>query len=92
MIADLQVALFNAMNDNDLKRARQVNDCLYPLAQAFYRAPVLDMPNRMKVCLELLGRIDRAVVRPPLMPLSSAEIDEMRIALVASGLLAGSGR
>ena len=92
MIADLQVALFNAMHDNDLQRARQINDCIYPLAQAFYRAPFLDMHNRMKVCLELLGRIDRAVVRPPLMPLSSAEIDEMRTALVASGLLSGSGR
>ena len=75
-----------------MQRARQVNDQIYPLAQAFYQAPFLDMHNRMKVCLELLGRIDRAVVRPPLMPLSSAEIDEMRIALVASGLLSGSGR
>ena len=92
VIADLQVALFEAIQANDLQTARQVNDCIYPLAQAFYRAPFLDMHNRMKVCLELLGRIDRAVVRPPLMPLSSAEIDEMRTALVASGLLSGSGR
>jgi len=44
----------------------------------------------MKVCLELLGRIDRAVVRPPLMPLSSAEIEELKTALVASGLMLGT--
>ena len=92
MIADLQVALFNAVEANDLQRARQVNDQIYPLAQAFYRAPFLDMHNRMKVCLELLGRIDLAVVRPPLMPLSSAEIDELRTALEASGLLSGPER
>ena len=91
VIADLQVALFNAIVTNDLHRARQVNDQIYPLAQAFYRAPFLDMHNRMKACLELLGRIDCAVVRPPLIPLSSAEIEELKTALVASGLMLGNG-
>jgi 4-hydroxy-tetrahydrodipicolinate synthase len=87
VIADLQVALFEAIQANDLAAARAANDRIYPLAQAFYRAPFLDMHNRMKVCLQLLGRIDAAVVRPPLMPLTSAEIEELKAALVASGLL-----
>lgn len=87
VIPELQVALFNAIQANDLRKARAVNDRIYPLAQAFYRAPFLDMHNRMKVCLELLGRIDTAVVRPPLMPLTSAEIDQLRTALVVSGLI-----
>ena len=89
-IAELQVALFNAIQAGDLQRARQVNDQIYPLAQAFYQAPFLDMHNRMKVCLELLGRIDCAVVRPPLMSLSLAEIEELKTALVASGLMSGT--
>ena len=87
VIADLQVALFEAIQANDLAAARAANDRIYPLAQAFYRAPFLDMHNRMKVCLQLLGRIDAAVVRPPLMPLTSAEIEELKAALLASGLL-----
>jgi 4-hydroxy-tetrahydrodipicolinate synthase len=87
VIADLQVALFEAIQANDLAAARAANDRIYPLAQAFYRAPFLDMHNRMKVCLQLLGRIDAAFVRPPLMPLTSAEIEELKAALVASGLL-----
>jgi 4-hydroxy-tetrahydrodipicolinate synthase len=87
VIADLQVALFEAIQANDLAAARVANDLIYPLAQAFYRAPFLDMHNRMKVCLQLLGRIDAAVVRPPLIPLTSAEIEELKAALVASGLL-----
>jgi 4-hydroxy-tetrahydrodipicolinate synthase len=87
VIADLQVALFEAIQANDLAAARAVNDRIYPLAQAFYRAPFLDMHNRMKVCLQLLGRIDAAVVRPPLMPLTSAETEDLKAALVASGLL-----
>ena len=87
VIADLQVALFEAIQADDLATARAANDQIYPLAQAFYRAPFLDMHNRMKVCLQLLGRIDAAVVRPPLMPLTSGEIEELKVALVASGLL-----
>ena len=87
VIADLQVALFEAIQADDLVTARAANDQIYPLAQAFYRAPFLDMHNRMKVCLQLLGRIDAAVVRPPLMPLTSGEIEELKMALVASGLL-----
>jgi len=87
VIADLQVALFQAVQNNDLKTARAVNDRIYPLAQAFYRPPFLDMHNRMKVCLEMLGRIDAAVVRPPLMPLEEGEVAELKAALIASGLL-----
>ena len=90
VIADLQVALFEAIQANDLAAARAANDRIYPVAQAFYRAPFLDMHNRMKVCLQLLGRIDAAVVRPPLMSLTSAEIEELKAALVASGLLPDS--
>ena len=81
-------SVYYAVKNNDLERARAVNDLIYPLAQAFYKAPFLDMHNRMKACLNLLGRIDSTTVRPPLMPLSNAEINELKSALIASGLLA----
>ena len=45
------------------------------------------MHNRMKEALVLLGRLPRAVVRPPLMKLGAAEIERIRQALVAAGLL-----
>ena len=86
VIADLQVELFNAMQRDDLALARAVNDRIYPLAQAFYRAPFLDMHNRMKECLVLLGRLDQAVVRPPLQKLEEDEIARLQQALVAAGL------
>lgn len=86
VIADLQVALFEAMRRDDMPAARAVNDRIYPLAQAFYAPPFLDMHNRMKECLVLLGRLPRAVVRPPLMKLSAAEIDGLRTALAAAGI------
>jgi len=87
VIADLQAALFRAVQRNDLEEARRLNDRIYPLARVFYAEPWADMHNRMKEALVLLGRLPRAVVRPPLVKLGRAEIDRIRAALVEAGLL-----
>jgi 4-hydroxy-tetrahydrodipicolinate synthase len=87
VIADLQSALFQAVRANDLSEARRLNDRIYPLARVFYCDPWSDMHNRMKEALVLLGRLPRAVVRPPLVKISRAEIDRIRAALVEAGLL-----
>jgi 4-hydroxy-tetrahydrodipicolinate synthase len=93
VVPDLQAALFDAVWRNDLAEARRLNDRIYPLAQAFYRPPWSDMHNRMKAALVLLGRLPRAVVRPPLCKLQDAEIASIRVALIAAGLLQeGHGR
>jgi 4-hydroxy-tetrahydrodipicolinate synthase len=91
VIPDLQVELFEAVQAKDLARAQAVNDRIYPLAQAFYTPPFLDMHNRMKECLVMLGRLEKAVVRPPLMKLGKVELDRLRAALIASGLLGADG-
>jgi 4-hydroxy-tetrahydrodipicolinate synthase len=88
VIADLQAALFSAVQAGDLAAARGLNDRIYPLARAFYSEPWSDMHNRMKEALVLLGRLPRAVVRPPLVKLGRAEIDRIKAALVEAGLLA----
>jgi 4-hydroxy-tetrahydrodipicolinate synthase len=87
VIADLQAALFRALQSNDLAEARRLNDRIYPLARVFYAEPWADMHNRMKEALVLLGRLPRAVVRPPLVKLGRGEIDRIRAALVEAGLL-----
>lgn len=86
VIADLQAALFQAVKANDLARAKQLNDRIYPLAQAFYADPFVDMHNRMKEALVILGRIPCAAVRPPLVKVSDAEIARIRDALEQSGV------
>src|SRR3984885_3319270 len=91
VIADLQAALFRAVKANDLAAARRINDRIYPLARVFYADPWVDMHNRMKEALVLLGRLPRAVVRPPLVKLARAEIDRIRAALLEAGLLAAKG-
>jgi 4-hydroxy-tetrahydrodipicolinate synthase len=87
VVADLQVELFRAIQAGDLPRARAANDRLYPVQQAFYADPFVDMHNRMKEAAVLLGRIPKAVVRPPLMKLSPAEIAGIRGAFVQAGVL-----
>ena len=85
--ADLQADLFEAVQQGDLARARAINDRLDPLVRVFYAPPFVDMHNRMKEALALLGRIPAAHVRPPLTPVSDEERARIRLALKVSGLL-----
>jgi len=87
IIPDLQAQLFAAVQNGDLATAQALNDRIRPISQAFYAPPFLDMHNRMKEAAVMLGRQQRAVVRPPLMKVSDAELATIRDALVASGLL-----
>jgi 4-hydroxy-tetrahydrodipicolinate synthase len=51
------------------------------------RYPFIDMHNRMKEALVLLGNLPRAVVRPPLVKISDAETARIRNALIEAGRL-----
>jgi 4-hydroxy-tetrahydrodipicolinate synthase len=92
VIADLQSAMFKVVQANDLAEAKRLNDRIDPLMRAFYADPFVDMHNRMKEALVLLGRLPRAVVRPPLVKLEAAEIARIRQALIEAGLLDAQGR
>ena len=87
VIAELQVKLFSAVRNSDLKTAKAIHDRIAPTAEVFYSEPWVDMHNRMKEALVLLGKLPRATVRPPLAKLAQAEIERIRAALVAAGLL-----
>lgn len=86
VIADLQVALWEAVQAKDLKRAQLLNDRIYPTVEVFYADPFVDMHNRMKEALHILGRLPEAYVRPPLVKPSAAEIERIRAAMSKAGL------
>ncbi len=86
VIADLQVELWQAVQTNDMARARAANDRIYPLAQSFYADPFIDMHNRMKQALTMLGRIPCAAVRPPLVTPRDSDIAAIKKALEQSGV------
>jgi 4-hydroxy-tetrahydrodipicolinate synthase len=87
VIADLQARLYRAVKLNDLAEARRLNDRIYPMARVFYADPFVDMHNRMKEALVQLGKLPRAVVRPPLVKITDAEIVRIRDALMEAELL-----
>src|SRR5436190_2463866 len=87
VIPDLQAQLFGAVRNNDLAEARALNDRIEPLMRVFYADPFVDMHNRMKEALVLLGRLPRAYVRPPLVKIGRPEIARIRGGLIAAGLL-----
>jgi 4-hydroxy-tetrahydrodipicolinate synthase len=87
VIADLQVALFSAVQAKDLVTAQALADRIYHTTQVFYCDPFGDMHNRMKEALVLLGRQDGpAVIRPPLMKITEVEIARIAEAMGAAGI------
>lgn len=88
VIAHLQVALFQAVQAGDLGKAQTINEQIYPTVRAFYDSPLFDQHNRMKEALVILGRLERAVVRPPLVKLTAEEIAKIGHFLELAGLRA----
>jgi 4-hydroxy-tetrahydrodipicolinate synthase len=86
--ADLQASLYAAVKAGRLEEARAINERLTPLVNVFYAPPFVDMHNRMKEALALLGRIPAAHVRPPLTPVSDDERHRIRLALRETRLTA----
>lgn len=76
-----------AVQSGNLAEARKINDSIVPIVQAFYCPPFLDMHNRMKECLLMLGRVEKCHVRPPLVKLTAIEIEKLRRVLIETGLL-----
>ena len=86
VIADLQVALFNAIQEGRLDIAKDLNERIRATADVFYADPFVDMHNRMKVALVALGRIPSAAVRPPLVTPDSAEKLRIADAMTLAGI------
>ena len=92
VIAELQARLYRAIQADDLAGARELNTRIRATSTVFYADPRTDMHNRMKEALVLMGKLRCAAVRPPLVKLSGEEIQRIKQALIAVGLLAEDGR
>lgn len=88
-VPDLIVELVEAMRVQDLKRAVEVYDRIYELKHAVYKMgePSSTAHARMKEAMFQRGLIDNAIARPPVMPLSDADKEEIRRGLLSVGLI-----
>jgi 4-hydroxy-tetrahydrodipicolinate synthase len=91
LIPELIYELMAAMQADDLGRAREVNERIWPVKEAVYGAgePSGDAHARMKEGLALRGVFRSALVRPPVLPPSAEDVAAMAAALEASGVSRG---
>ncbi len=88
LIPELTVELFEAMQADDLPRARRANDRIWPVKEAVYGSgePSGDAHARLKEGMALRGLFRSSLVRPPVLKPSAADVATVRAALEASGL------
>lgn len=88
LIPELTFELMDAMQADDLPRARRANERIWPVKEAVYGAgePSGDAHARMKEGLALRGLFRSALTRPPVLPPSAEEVAAMKAALEASGV------
>ncbi len=82
-----QVTMFEARRRGDEAQARALGQRLQALADVVFAPPVTDYRARTKEVLVMLGVLECAAVRPPLLPIDDGERARLRIALQAAGLL-----
>jgi dihydrodipicolinate synthase/N-acetylneuraminate lyase len=82
-----QVDMIEAWNDGRIDDARALGRRVQRLADVVFARPVGDYRVRLKECLRILGVIEAANVRRPLMPLGDAERAHLADVLVEVGLL-----
>jgi 4-hydroxy-tetrahydrodipicolinate synthase len=84
-----QVEMLAKVCAHDYDSAQALGARLQPLADTIFAPPVVDYRARTKEALVMLGVLDRADVRPPLLPVDDRERAIIRAGLQRAGLLAG---
>lgn len=82
-----QAAMIQAWKVGDHQEALRLGARIQRLADVVFSAPVANYRARLKEVLVMLGVIESAYVRPPLMPVPPPERDLLKRTLVEVGLL-----
>ena len=88
VIPAMTYQLMAAMQADDLRLAREINERIWPIKEAVYGSgePSGDAHARMKEGMALRGLFRSALVRPPVLPPSAEDVAAMAAALEASGV------
>jgi 4-hydroxy-tetrahydrodipicolinate synthase len=87
IMVDEQVLMIEAWRDGRIDDARELGRRVQRLADVVFEAPVANYRVRLKESLRLLGVLDDASVRPPLLALDDAEKARLSDVLAEVGLL-----
>jgi 4-hydroxy-tetrahydrodipicolinate synthase len=83
-----QVDMIRAWQEGRTDDAKALGRRVQRLADVVFAAPVGDYRVRLKECLRILGVLESATVRQPLLPISDAEREHLTAVLKEVGLLA----
>ena len=83
-----QVDMIRAWQEGRTEEAMVLGRRVQRLADVVFAAPVGDYRVRLKECLRILGVLESAYVRQPLLPISDAEREHLTAVLKEVGLLA----
>lgn len=91
VIPELIAELVQHVENDDLKRAREVNDRIFHVRQAVYGPgePTGAAHARSKEFLKQLGRISNAAARPPVLPIPAEDVAVVREAIQKAELQRG---
>jgi 4-hydroxy-tetrahydrodipicolinate synthase len=82
-----QVDMIDAWNDGRIDEARALGKRVQRLADVVFARPVGDYRVRLKECLRILGVLENAHVRRPLLPIADREREFLGRVLAEVGLL-----
>ena len=82
-----QVDMITAWQDGRIDDAKALGRRVQRLSDVVFAAPVGDYRVRLKECLRILGVLESATVRQPLLPISDAEREHLTAVLKEVGLL-----
>ncbi len=85
-----QVDMIRAWQEGRTDDAMALGRRVQRLADVVFAAPVGDYRVRLKECLRILGVLESATVRQPLLPISDAEREHLTAVLKEVGLLTSS--
>jgi 4-hydroxy-tetrahydrodipicolinate synthase len=89
MVAE-QVEMIEAWRAGEIDRARELGARVQRLADVVFARPVANYRARLKEALVMLGVLENAYVRPPLIPIGDGERRLLRETLEEVGLLTGA--
>lgn len=79
--------LYESVKAGDMARAQSIHYELEPMLDVIYQEPKHDASIRLKVALELRGRLPTSIPRKPAVPIPEREIEEIEAMLDAADLL-----
>ncbi len=81
------ISLYEAVQEGNMSHAQEIHERLAPFLDVVYQDPKHDSSIRLKVALELQGRLPSSVPRKPALPVPESEVEQIKEVMEQTDLL-----